>query len=216
MRETFDEQLLQLHIKMVEMGALCETAIAKGISAFLKSDIESGKKVVEMDENIDRAEREIEAHCLKLLLRQQPVAKDLRQISSALKMITDMERIGDQAADIAEIAVTRDTGSHPEAPALKEMAIAAVHMVNQSIDAYVKQDLALAREVIQNDDVVDALFLDIKADLVVQLKAEQSGVDYMLDLLMVAKYIERIADHATNIAEWVVFSVLGHHEDELK
>jgi len=212
MRNIFDEQLKELNNMLIEMGALVETAIALTTQALREQNTELAKKVIAYDDEIDQKEKNIEALCLKLLLRQQPVAKDLRLISAALKMITDMERIGDQAADIAEITMLL-TGT----PFLKtlehipQMAHATVKMVTDSIDAYVKKDLELAFAVIKYDDVVDDLFDMVRADLIEFIRTDASSSEQAMDLQMIAKYFERIGDHAVNIAEWVVFSITGTH-----
>ena len=194
MRNKFDEQLLQLNHEMIEMGALCEEVIALSSQALTEGDTALASKVAPLDSEIDHKEREIENLCLKLLLRQQPVARDLRQISAALKMITDMERIGDQAEDIAEIVAFLDGRQAENDALLKEMAKAVIQMVTESVDAYVKCDIMLAKKVIA---------------------ADPADGEYALDLLMIAKYYERIGDHATNIAEWVIYSVTGTHKDEI-
>ena len=196
------------------MGALCETAIAWAVQSLKENDIALAKKAIRADQDIDQAERDIERLCLKLLLQQQPVARDLRQISSALKMITDMERIGDQAADISEIVLyISQEEKLPELPDIGEMARAASAMVTRSVDAYVKRDLALAKEVIQSDDHVDELFERVKTDLIDFIAKDPGCGQQALDFLMIAKYLERIGDHATNIAEWVEFSILGRHPE---
>ncbi|MDL2324304.1 phosphate signaling complex protein PhoU [Ruminococcaceae bacterium OttesenSCG-928-A16] len=214
MRGRFDEQLDVLHTQMIEMGALCETAIACAIKGLLEGDAENATRAIAIDEEIDRMERDIETLCLKLLLQQQPVASDLRKISSALKMITDMERIGDQAADIAEITKLNNVKASDDTFTIREMSMAAIHMVTDSIDAYVRQDLELAHAVIAADDEVDNYFNEAKAQLAQLLGGNPNRAEYVIDALMIAKYLERIADHATNIAEWVVFSITGRHEGE--
>ena len=212
MRNKFDEQLLQLNHEMIEMGALCEEVIALSSQALTEGDTALAAKVAPLDSEIDHKEREIENLCLKLLLRQQPVARDLRQISAALKMITDMERIGDQAEDIAEIVAFLDGRQAENDALLKEMAKAVIQMVTESVDAYVKCDIMLAKKVIAADDVVDEQFARVKQSLIGKIAADP---EYALDLLMIAKYYERIGDHATNIAEWVIYSVTGTHKDEI-
>ena len=217
MMSRFDEQLDLLKTSMIQMGALCESAIANAAKALTDGDMELARKAMEADADIDRKEREIENLCLKLFLRQQPVARDLRQISSALKMITDMERIGDQAADISEITLlanirasgaNRDSTNH-----VAEMAKATIKMVTDSIDAYVRQDLELARAVIDYDDVVDDLFNKVKEDMIRLINEDTANGEYAIDMMMIAKYFERIGDHATNIAEWVEFSIIGRHRN---
>jgi len=213
MRSRFEEQLGQLNNMLIEMGALIETAIALATQALREQDVELAKKAIVYEQEIDRKEKDIEALCLKLLLQQQPIAKDLRLISSALKMITDMERIGDQAADIAEIAIIlAKTPLIKKLEHIPQMAVAAVKMVSDSIDAFVKKDLELAKAVIKYDDLVDDLFDKVRFDLIELIRADSANGVQALDLMMIAKYFERIGDHATNIAEWVVFSITGRHE----
>ena len=196
------------------MGALCEEAIALAAKALTDKDKTMAAKVAAMDAEIDQKERNIESMCLKLLLQQQPVARDLRQISAALKMITDMERIGDQAEDISEIVITLDGRYAENSALLKGMAESAIQMVTESVDAYVKRDTALAHKVIEMDDIVDDYFDQVKAELISKIAGEPADGEYALDLLMIAKYLERIGDHAVNIAEWVIFSVTGRHGEE--
>ena len=215
MRNKFDEQLKLLNEELNEMGALCESAIANSAKALLTGDKSLAEHAISIDSEIDQQEREIESLCLKLLLQQQPVARDLRQISSALKMITDMERIGDQAADIAEIVRTAGRlKAAAQTVQIGEMAKAATQMVTESIDAYVKQDLDIAQKVISDDDAVDRLFDLIRDELAHGIGKGVASIEQTMDILMIAKYFERIADHATNIAEWVEFSITGHHRGE--
>ena len=214
MRSRFDEQLAILNRELIEMGALCEEAIALAAKALTDKDKTMAAKVAAMDAEIDQKERNIESMCLKLLLQQQPVARDLRQISAALKMITDMERIGDQAEDISEIVITLDGRYAENSALLKGMAESAIEMVTESVDAYVKRDTALAHKVIEMDDIVDDYFDQVKAELISKIAGEPADGEYALDLLMIAKYLERIGDHAVNIAEWVIFSVTGRHGEE--
>ena len=213
MRSRFDEQLSQLNREMIEMGALCEEVIALVSQALTEGDTDLAKKVAPLDGEIDQKERNIESMCLRLLLQQQPVARDLRQISAALKMITDMERIGDQAEDIAEIVPFVVGHSAENDTLLKEMARATIRMVTESVDAYVKGDTALASQVIAEDDVVDDYFARVKKALIARIAQDPADGEFALDLLMIAKYFERIGDHATNIAEWVIFSVTGEHKE---
>ena len=213
MRSRFDEQLLILNKRMIEMGAKCESIIALSAKALLSGETDISKKVAPIGHDIDLLEREIESICLKLLLQQQPVARDLRQISAALKMITDMERIGDQAEDIAEIISYLDGRTGEECRDIRSMAEAAIKMVTDSIDAYVKQDLTLAKAVSDYDDVVDDCFDRVKQTLIQMISDNDADGEYALDLLMIAKYFERIGDHAVNIAEWVEFSVSGIHKN---
>ena len=212
MRSRFDEQLALLNRELIEMGALCEEVIALSAQALTEGNAELAARVAPLDQEIDRKEREIESLCLKLLLQQQPVAKDLRKVSAALKMITDMERIGDQASDIAEIIETAEFHVPTSDVKLSKMAETTITMVTESIDAYVKQDLELVREVIARDDEVDDLFLEVRKEIAAGL-ADGINPTNSLDLLMIAKYFERIGDHATNIAEWVEFSITGTHKD---
>ncbi len=214
MRSHFDEQLATLNNELTRMGAMCEEAIAAASAALTSGDGGLVEKVISIDAEISHMGRSIESLCLKLLLQQQPVARDLRQISAALKMITDMERIGTQAADIAEIIKFLGGRTGAECAQVGVMAEAASQMVTESIDAFVRQDLSLARESIGRDDVVDDLFLQVKSSLIRLIADNPSDGGYALDLLMIAKYFERIGDHAVNIAQWVAFSVTGRHGDE--
>ena len=214
MRSRFDEQLALLNKELIEMGALCEEVIKLASEALTERSAALAAKVAPLDSEIDQKERTIESMCLKLLLQQQPVAKDLRQISTALKMITDMERIGDQAEDIAEIIGFLQGRSGEECAFVGHMARSAISMVTGSVDAYVRRDTALAREIIARDDVVDEDFRKVKAELIDWIARRPDDGEYALDLLMIAKYFERIGDHATNIAEWVVFAVTGVHNGE--
>ena len=214
MRSRFDEQLSQLNREMIEMGALCEEVIALASQALTEGNAALAKKVAPLDGEIDQKERDIEAMCLRLLLQQQPVARDLRQISAALKMITDMERIGDQAEDIAEIVPFVVGHSAENDVLLKEMARATIQMVTGSVDAYVKHDLALAEKVVADDDIVDGFFDQVKEQLIGRIARSPEEGEYALDLLMIAKYLERIGDHAVNIAQWVTFSVTGVHKED--
>lgn len=212
MRNRFDRQLEELHVEMIEMGSMCEDVIRKTSKLLQSGDAKVAKEIRKEDSNIDEQERLVESLCLKLLLQQQPVAKDLRKVSAALKMITDMERIGDQASDIAEIIETTDFSVPANDVKLAKMAETTIAMVTESIDAYVKQDLELVREVIARDDEVDDLFLEVRQEIADDM-AEGTDPMSSLDLLMIAKYFERIGDHATNIAEWVEFSITGTHKD---
>lgn len=214
MRDRFTQQMEKLHVELIEMGALCEQAISRAYQVLMEEDPQAAQELRKKDAAIDEKEREIESRCLKLLLQQQPVASDLRQVSGALKMITDMERIGDQASDIAEIVQTTHLKAPGENIRLKDMAQITQRMVSKSVDAYVKQDLGIARQVIREDDLVDHLFEEVKNELVCALKDGTSSGEQSLDYLMIAKYYERIGDHATNIAEWVEFSITGQHEGE--
>ncbi len=212
MRSRFDEQLAQLNRELIEMGGLCEEVIALAAKSLTEGQ-EYARRVTPLDAEIDRKERSIESLCLKLLLQQQPVARDLRQISAALKMITDMERIGDQAEDIAEISGFLQGHSAETNALLREMALATIHMVTESVDAFVKRDILLAEKVIKDDDIVDDCFDRVRRALISRIAADPDEGEYAVDLLMIAKYFERIGDHATNIAEWVIFSVTGVHKE---
>lgn len=212
MRSKFDEQLELLHKELITMGALCEKAIALSAKAAAEGDPLLCGPVPSLAEQIDQKEREIEAMCLKLLLQQQPVATDLRDISSALKIITDMERIGHQSADIAEIVELAHIKATEDSRDVHAMAVAVIKMVTDSIDAFVKKDAGLAQAVIDYDDVVDSLFDMIKQQLAAQLGGPGADGEYAVDLLMIAKYLERIGDHAVNIAKWVLFSINGARE----
>lgn len=210
MRNRFDDMLDDLNIELIKMGALCEDAITMATRAIIE-DEKLCENVVAIENDINDKERTIEGKCMKLLLMQQPVATDLREVSSALKMISDMERIGDQALDIAEMAkFLRQDGRQLED--LEKMAEVTVTMVTESIDAFVKNDLELARTVMKCDDVVDELFLKVKTEVIQMIGNDTADGEYLTDVLMVAKYFERIADHATNIVEWVAFSITGIHE----
>ena len=215
MRNRFDRQLAKLHDELIEMGSLIEEAIELAIQALMSQDIEKAKRVIDFDHEIDQQEKEIENLCLKLLLQQQPVARDLRQISAALKMITDMERIGDHASDIGEITLQMaGTSYRNNLDHIQEMAKETTCMVVQSIEAYVNQDMEMASGVIARDDVVDNLFVKMKAELIALMNQSPEAGEQAADLLMAAKYFERIGDHATNIAEWVIFSIVGKHKEK--
>ncbi|MDD3766706.1 MAG: phosphate signaling complex protein PhoU [Eubacteriales bacterium] len=213
MRNRFDAQLEMLNNSLIAMGALCENAIASAVKALMNNDMTLVSAVIAAEAEIDQKEKDIESLCLKLLLQQQPVARDLRLISAALKMITDMERIGDQAADISEIVSYIDLSGSINKIHISDMAQAAIKMVTDSIDAFVKRDLKLAEQVIKHDDVVDDLFSKIKSDVVSLITNNPKDGEQFVDLIMIAKYLERIGDHATNIAEWVVFSITGEHKE---
>lgn len=213
MRNAFDTQLERLHTQMIEMGSLCEEAISLSSEA-LSGKSENIPKVTILKERIEQMERAIETLCLKLLLIQQPVARDLRAISAALKMVSEMERIGDQADDIAEIIGFLKRDTLKDCAVINEMAKATITMVSQSIDAFVKSDQSLAQKVVKDDDIVDGLFTDTKKRLIAMISDNPNNGEYALDLLMIAKHYERIGDNATNIAQWVVFSVTGVHKGE--
>ena len=215
MRNLFDSQLNTLHRKLIEMGSACETAIDLAVRALLEGNADIAHEAASHDREIDQMERDIEAICLKMLLQQQPVARDLRQISAAMKIITDMERIGDQAEDIGEIVPFLNGRTGTECEDIRLMAETAQQMVRSSIDAYVNQDMALVKKVISMDDIVDDAFDRTKETLIHMISSNREDGQYCLDLLMIAKYLERIGDHATNIAEWVEFSITGQHTKEV-
>jgi phosphate transport system protein len=213
-RNRFDRQLKELNNEMIEMGAMIEAAIEKAVSALVNQDVEKAKEAVKGDDVINHQEKNIENLCLKLLLQQQPVARDLRQISAALKMVTDMERIGDHAADISEITIA--LASQPYVKKLEhiqEMAKETMQMIVKAVDAFVEKDKEKAIAVMQQDDVVDDLFDTVKKELIGLIHENPENGEQAADLLMVAKYFERIGDHATNISEWVVFSITGIHKE---
>ena len=213
MRNRFDEQLFELNRELIEMGSLCEEVIASAVVALRTGDMELARRVKENGSAIDQLERDIESRCMKLLLHQQPVARDLRQISAALKMITDMERIGDQAEDIAEIALQLNGHTMEDMDLIKEMAREAIGMVANSVDAFVQKDVELAYKVIAQDDIVDDYFSKVKSGIISLIAENSADGEFALDLLMISKYFERIGDHATNIAEWVIYSVTGTHKE---
>ena len=214
-RIKFTEQLSDLNNEMIQMGSLCESAIDTCVDALLNSDVSMVKVVSQREREIDEKESEITALCMKMLLHQQPVASDLRQISAALKMVTDLERIGDQADDIGEMIAYTADHKHGEYSLIQKMGLATKKMVRDSIDAFVKQDEALACDVIKYDDVVDDLFISLKKVVIEAINKKEIDGEYASDLLMIAKYFERIGDHAVNVAEWVEYSITGvHRRDE--
>ena len=212
MRDKFNEQLEQLNVELIRMGALCEEGISAATKALLDQDDSLRETAMAAERETDQKERDIENLCMKLLLQQQPVASDLRAISAALKMISDMERIGDQAADIAEIARDIESRELCRRVPIAEMAKAAVEMVTDSVDAFVRGDESLAHSVIVGDDKVDKLFLQMRSELIRLISAGENG-SVCLDLMMVAKYFERIGDHSVNVAQWVEYSLTGHYEE---
>lgn len=217
MRNRFDRQLLELNNELIQMGSLIEQAIEMAINALVKMDVEKAQKAIAFDEDVDEQERTVESLCMKLLLQQQPVAKDLRLISAALKMITDMERIGDHAADISDMTILMADSDYSKdninMDVIKEMAKETTDMVIKSVDAFVGRNMELAHWVIDHDDVVDDLFNDFKQELIKKINENVENGEMATDMLMVAKYFERIGDHATNIAEWVIYSITGTHEN---
>ena len=213
MRSRYDEELKNLHGALIDMGAMIESAISGAITALENRDIQKAKDIIAYDEEIDAQERLIEEMCMKLLLRQQPVARDLRMISTALKLITDMERIGDHAADISELAIMLRDLPQMNSNSLREMAVQTSTMLISSVEAYVEQDEEKSRAVIRQDDVVDDLFVTVKREMIEAIRQDSDFSEAAADLLMAAKYFERIGDHATNIAEWTVYAFTGRHED---
>ena len=213
MRMRFDQQLEELNLELIKMGALCERAIRRAADQLLNEKETEPQAIDRMEEEINHKERDIENLCMKLLLQQQPVARDLRMISSALKMISDMERIGDQAQDIADMAKFVKVQEIAHKMNIGKMAEATIKMVTESIDSFVKKDLDSAAAVVKYDDVVDDLFLKVKADLPQLIKNDPQNAEYYIDLITVAKYFERIGDHAENIAQWVEYSITGTHDE---
>ena len=214
MRDRFMEQLRSLNTGLIEMGEMCETVITMATDALINNNQEGAAGVAALDSDIDHKERAIESLCLKLLLQQQPVARDLRQISAALKMITDMERIGDQAADIAELVRYINGDAIVNSTKIGEMAKDVIYMVTESVNAYVQKDVSMAQSIIKYDDEVDRLFEELKREIMGIISSGSESAEMAVDLLMIAKYLERIGDHATNIAEWAVFSVTGVHKSD--
>lgn len=214
MRDFYEEQLTELHTQMIAMGGLCEKAIANATKALTDGDVELAEKIMKDDAVINHQERDIEAMCMKLILHQQPVAGDLRRVSAALKMVTDMERIGDQAADIADIVIDMNEKLPDRFLHVCKMGVAAMKMVTDSVTAYVEEDLDLARQVIRDDDTVDGLFLKVRGEILEAIRDGSSKGEEVLDLFMITKYYERIGDHATNIAEWVEYSLTGERSNE--
>ena len=213
MRNRFDEQLNTLNNELITMGALCEEAISSAVKLLIDNDVKMKENVLDADKQIDQKERDIETLCMKLLMQQQPVASDLRTISSALKMISDMERIGDQASDIAEIAEYANGCGMQSEIHIADMARATIQMVTDSIDSFVKKDVNLAHTVIEHDNIVDDLFDKVKSELISAIENKAANAEALIDLLMIAKYFERIGDHAENIAEWVIYSITGKHAE---
>lgn len=214
MRRRFDEQLSELNDSLIEMGIVVEKAIADAIKALIERDISLAEKIIASDDEIDKHEKDIEHTCLRLLLQQQPVARDLRLVSSILKIITDLERIGDHATDISEITLLLVKGNYNSlVEHIPEMAKMTMKMTVESIDAFVKKDLDLAYKVIADDDIVDNLFSMSKDDVIKLIEKDANNGDEAIDQLLIAKYFERIGDHATNVAEWVVFSLTGIHKN---
>lgn len=217
MGKLFDEQLALLNTELIEFGSLIEKAIENTVKALVEENSGLAKEVIKEGAEIANKEKEVEDFCLKLLLNYQPVAKDLRYISSALKMITDMERIGHQCADICKIILELyKVEGEVDITYIPLMAESTMKMVNSCVDAFVKQDLDMAQGVIESDDTVDDLFSKVKVKLIEHIKSDSSNNELTIDLLMIAKYLERIGDHTVNIAEWIVFSITGKHTDVLE
>ncbi len=214
MSSLIDNEISSLHKEVILMGNLCEKSIETASKALLNYDIESAREVVRLEEEINKKERDIEEVCLTFLLKQHPVARDLRKISATLKMLTDLERIGDQARDIAEIVLENDLSNFKNISHIQALSDATTKMVTDIIDAYVKSDINLCESVIKYDSVVDDLFDAMKIDIINIVRNSTSEVENAIYLLMIAKYFERIGDHATNIAEWVEFSITGKHRRE--
>lgn len=215
MRNRFDRQLKELNEELVEMGTRIEKAIEDAVNAMVRQDVEKAKEIVAMDEEVDQMQREIEGLCYKLLLQQQPVARDLRLISAAMKMVTDMERIGDHASDISELTLMLEGSPYQQnLEHIRQMAKETMVMLVKSIEAFVNKDLEQAEQVIRHDDIVDDLFMQAKRELISMINENVENGEQAADLLMAAKYFERIGDHAVNIAEWVIFSITGKHPDD--
>ena len=213
MRKKFDEQLRILNNELITMGALCEEAISSAVKYLIENDAAMKKNAIETEKQIDSKERDIENLCMRLLTLQQPVASDLRVISSAMKMISDMERIGDQASDIAEIAEYAQSDIRGITH-IEDMARAAIKMVTESVESFVNKDENMARTVILHDNIVDDMFDRVKGELIDAIRKPNENAEALVDTLMIAKYFERIGDHAENIAEWVIYSITGEHADE--
>lgn len=211
MQNYYATQLATLNTNMIQIGVLCEDAISSAIQGLLEDDSKTANRVSEIELEIDQYERDIERLCMRFLLMQQPVATDLRVVSSALKMISDLERIGDQAYDIADITKNHSFQGFDGKVHIKEMARAAIGMVTDNVDSYVKQDVKLARKVAEEDDRVDELFVKVHAELVSLIRSGINDSEQAFDLLMIAKYLERIGDHAVNVSEWVIYAVTGDH-----
>lgn len=214
MRKMYDEQLEKLHTELVDMGELCEAAIDAAMASLFERDREMALRADELEKQIDEAERSIESLCMSLLLKQHPVAHDLRNVSAALKMISDMERIGDQAQDIADITRFLGDGQIFCEEHLREMSQAVSKMVCSSVDAFVKNDAGVAKNVIIYDNIVDSLFLQIKSEIIEAVVKNSDKGEELFDIMMVTKYLERIGDHASNIAEWVIYSITGSHDTD--
>ncbi|MCR4955238.1 MAG: phosphate signaling complex protein PhoU [Lachnospiraceae bacterium] len=211
MRSKFDEQLRELNSEMIVMSIMIEKAIQEAIDALFTQNVEKARAIMQEDDQVDQEQKKIENICFQLLIQQQPVARDLRTITAAMKMVTDMERIGDQAADISELTIQMAESPYRlKIDNIKKMAVETMTMLMQAVEAYVEQDMFKAKEVIDHDDVVDELFVQVKSELIEVMQKNTDYEEHAADLLMVNKYLERIGDHATNIAEWVIFSIDDH------
>ena len=213
MREKYEEELRKLNISIINMGKMIEIAIESSMLALMGRDIQAAEQVAQNDETINDMERDIEAQCLKLLLQQQPMATDLRLITAALKMITDMERIGDHAVDVADLVLNVPDCKYGKMSEIVELSSEIIRMLHDAVQSYIEKDYNMAKNVIAHDDVIDGLYHTIKADLVQKIRETNEG-ETILDYLLIAKYIERIGDHATNIAEWVIYSITGEHKSQ--
>lgn len=211
MRDLYNAQLARMQDELIALSTLCENAISQALKGFMEGDKASAAQAIQTERMIDEKENEIEQLCLKLLLKQAPLAGDFRMISSVLKLITDLERIGDQAADIAELS--QHTKTYHPTENMRNLSAQTIRMVKEAVDSFVKRDIAAAQAVIDNDDVVDDIFANIKTNIIAHLKDEGSDSEAVIDVLMIAKYLERVADHATNIAEWTIYSITGEHKD---
>ena len=213
MRTKFDEQLRQLGMKMTHMGNLIEKNIQDAVQALLSQDTETARRIMAEDELVDQEQKKIENICFQLLIQQQPVARDLRTITAALKMVTDMERIGDHAADISELTIAMAAVPYPlRGENIRKMAGETIVMLLDAVRSYVNKDIEKAHSVIAHDDIVDNYFVKVKADLIEVIRENPEYGEHAADLLLVNKYLERIGDHATNIAEWVIFALNGNGE----
>lgn len=208
--------MMYLNSELLKMGGMCEEAISCAVKYLLENDPAMKENVLDTEKQIDRTEREIESLCMKLLVHQQPVASDFRIITAALKMISDLERIGDQAEDIAEISEYVNNSSVQCGSSIKRMAETAVLMMSGSVDSFIRNDTGLAEKVIALDDVMDNLFVEVKKQVTESLKEGNADAEALLDIVMIAKYFERIGDHAENIAEWVIFSITGVHKNHME
>ncbi|MFO7969528.1 MAG: phosphate signaling complex protein PhoU [Candidatus Izemoplasmatales bacterium] len=211
-RTNFDKELEELKLSLIQMGDLVIKNIHSALQAFLDMNTDLAKQLIKKDKEVNEWEYTIEKECMRIILREQPVAKDLRLITSILKMITDLERIGDHAADISKLTVFMEKTNEPFfVNQANKMVDVSEDMIKQALESFVNHDQKIAREVIEKDDIVDNYFLEIKKQVANALREGTVDADYAIYLMMVAKYLERIGDHAVNLAEWVIFSILGHH-----